>query len=61
MKKIFFYILTMTAVLLGMSACKGNEPVQPSGEKAKYTIIVYGNPAAVWIISLKDFGSAPNR
>lgn len=43
MKKIFFYILTMTAVLLGMSACKGNGPDQPSGKKAKYTIIVYGN------------------
>ncbi len=43
MKKIVLFIMPLIAMLLGMNACKGNDPVQPAEKKARYTIMVYGN------------------
>lgn len=42
MKRIVLFIVPMVAVLLGMSACKGNNPEQGE-KKARYAILVYGN------------------
>ena len=41
-KRILLFIVPMMALLLGMNACKGNDP-QPTEKKARYTILVYGN------------------
>lgn len=43
MKRIVLFIMPLIAMLLGMNACKGNDPVQPAEKKARYTIMVYGN------------------
>ena len=42
MKRIVLFIVPMVAALLGMSACKGNNPEQGE-KKARYAILVYGN------------------
>lgn len=43
MKRIVLFIMPLIAMLLGMNACKGNDPVQPAEKKARYTIMAYGN------------------